>query len=136
MVAAAQVRQRLAPARDLEAGGAQQERVQPDDRVVVLGAGAPSASIQCRESASSASGGAAPARGAGSVAIRPTVSARLTMAGRRIQRRDDPRGELRLAAAVEQHEQLVQVHAVVAGEAGRELRLEAGRDQPAAAPVA
>jgi len=53
-----------------------------------------------------------------------------------VQRREDPGGERGRAAAVEQHEKLVQVDRRLVGELGRELRLEAGRPQPAPAPLA
>jgi hypothetical protein len=53
-----------------------------------------------------------------------------------VERREDPGGELGRAAAIEQDEELVQVDGLVLRQPGRERRVEAGRHQPPAAPLA
>lgn len=52
------------------------------------------------------------------------------------QRGEDPGGELGGAAAVRQLEDRVQIGSAVGGELSSERKLEAGRSQPANAPVA
>ena len=101
----------------LEAGGAQQQRVQPASGVVALGAGGaqrPEPGARLGLPVRRCGSGDALHRGHATSHLRSPP--RSPHGARRVERRQDPRGQMRGTSTVDELEQLVQVDPLLVGE--------------------